>query len=86
MYERGNRVGGTGLFPVPTSHTTVRTVRYTAVLQVEGDILSPLCFRFLSSKGKSAIPHYCRVPIYRFEGSYLQIFSAFYLSFSNFHL
>ena len=26
------RVGGTGLFPVPTSHTTVRTVRYTAVL------------------------------------------------------
>ena len=24
-----NRVGGTGLFPVPTSHTTVRTVRYT---------------------------------------------------------
>ena len=27
-----NRVGGTGLFPVPTSHTTVRTVRYTAVL------------------------------------------------------
>ena len=27
-----NRVGGTGLFPVPTCHTTVRTVRYTAVL------------------------------------------------------
>ena len=27
----GNRVGETGLFPVSTSHTTVRTVRYTAV-------------------------------------------------------
>ena len=26
-----NRVGETGLFPVSTSHTTVRTVRYTAV-------------------------------------------------------
>jgi hypothetical protein len=31
-HARRNRVGGTGLFPVPTSHTTVRTVRYTAVL------------------------------------------------------
>ena len=30
--SKSNRVGGTGLFPVPTSHTTVRTVRYTAVL------------------------------------------------------
>jgi hypothetical protein len=27
-----NRVGETGLFPVSTSHTTVRTVWYTAVL------------------------------------------------------
>ena len=27
----GNRVGETGLFPVSTSHTTMRTVRYTAV-------------------------------------------------------
>ena len=27
----GNRVGGTGLIPVPTSHTTVRAVRHTAV-------------------------------------------------------
>jgi hypothetical protein len=27
-----NRVGETGLFPVSTSHTTVRTVRYTAVV------------------------------------------------------
>ena len=26
-----NRVGGTGLIPVPTSHTTVRAVRHTAV-------------------------------------------------------
>ena len=26
-----DRVGETGLFPVSTSHTTVRTVRYTAV-------------------------------------------------------
>jgi hypothetical protein len=26
-----NRVGGVGLVPTPTSHTTVRTVRYTAV-------------------------------------------------------
>ena len=28
---KNNRVGETGLFPVSTSHTTVRTVRYTAV-------------------------------------------------------
>ena len=26
-----NRVGGVGLVPTPTSHTTVRTDRYTAV-------------------------------------------------------
>lgn len=26
-----NRVGGTGLIPVPTSHTTIRAVRHTAV-------------------------------------------------------
>lgn len=26
-----NRVGETGLFPVSTSHTTVRAVRHTAV-------------------------------------------------------
>ena len=35
MHSRGqegrNRVGGVGLVPTPTSHTTVRTVRYTAV-------------------------------------------------------
>ena len=30
-YFISNRVGETGLFPVSTSHTTVRTVRYTAV-------------------------------------------------------
>ena len=29
--EENNRVGGTGLIPVPTSHTTVRAVRHTAV-------------------------------------------------------
>ncbi|MCH7411779.1 hypothetical protein MM239_20500 [Belliella sp. DSM 111904] len=29
--ESKNRVGETGLIPVSTSHTTVRTVRYTAV-------------------------------------------------------
>ena len=26
-----NRVGGKGLFPLPSSHTTVRAVRHTAV-------------------------------------------------------
>ena len=38
MYQAGmkidiltDRVGGTGLIPVPTSHTTVRAVRHTAV-------------------------------------------------------
>ena len=31
LFESGNRVGGTGLIPVPTSHTTVRAVRHTAV-------------------------------------------------------
>jgi hypothetical protein len=30
-YQNINRVGGTGLIPVPTSHTTVRAVRHTAV-------------------------------------------------------
>ena len=30
-YRLGNRVGGCPLIEQPTSHTTVRTVRYTAV-------------------------------------------------------
>ena len=30
-YINGNRIGETGLFPVSTFHTTVHTVRYTAV-------------------------------------------------------
>ena len=30
-YINSNRVGGRRLFRLPTSHTTVRTVRYTAV-------------------------------------------------------
>lgn len=29
--EYTNRIGETGLFPVSSFHTTVRTVRYTAV-------------------------------------------------------
>ena len=31
-----NRVGGEGLFPSPSSHTTVRAVRHTAVCQING--------------------------------------------------
>jgi uncharacterized protein YndB with AHSA1/START domain len=32
-FQADNRVGGKGLFPFPSSHTTVRAVRHTAVCQ-----------------------------------------------------
>ena len=39
-----NRVGEAGLFPASTSHTTVRTVRYTAVLYLR------CTFAYISAK------------------------------------
>ena len=37
-----NRVGGEGLFPSPSSHTTVRAVRHTAVCQNNDSCASAL--------------------------------------------
>ena len=56
LIHRGDRVGGRPLVERPSSHTTVRTVRYTAVQPHMCKILAPNSFFPLTAVGA---PRFC---------------------------
>jgi len=83
---RNNRVGGRPLLERPSSHTTVRTVRYTAVQQVPCKISNHLARSrsssyLLSMFGNPSVSKFCTVPV-----SGLAYYSTLrFLRFFGFH-